>query len=320
MFVTVTLNSGHGISLGPRFFLIPNVGYAEPFEANISELLAGKVIEVSDSATEIQVISNGICENGITLTVGVIPTTTTAAPTTTTAAPTTTTAAPTTTTAAPTTTTAAPTTTTAAPTTTTAAPTTTSTTTSGGGAPTTTTAAPTTTTTTTAGPGSLDWDCILGTCTNVGTGLGVYIDYAECIAYGCEGTPTTTTAAPTTTTAAPTTTTAAPAGTFTVKNTSGPGEIADVVGTGGSYFYFFNTGNFPLTSGQQADGGGASVTSSDIFVDIASTSAAGCLTLYINTAPSGQLQSTGTGTYTFTNKTFTSSDVVLIEYVDGTCA
>ena len=306
MFVTVTLNSGHGISLGPRFFLIPNVGYAEPFEANISELLAGKVIEVSDSATEIQVISNGICENGITLTVGVIPTTTTAAPTTTTAAPTTTTAAPTTTTAAPTTTTAAPTTTTAAPTTT-------STTTSGGGAPTTTTAAPTTTPTTTAGPGSLDWDCILGTCTNVGTGLGVYIDYAECIAYGCEGTPTTTTAAPTTTTAAP-------AGTFTVKNTSGPGEIADVVGTGGSYFYFFNTGNFPLTSGQQADGGGASVTSSDIFVDIASTSAAGCLTLYINTAPSGQLQSTGTGTYTFTNKTFTSSDVVLIEYVDGTCA
>ena len=120
MFVTVTLNSGHGISLGPRFFLIPNVGYASPFEASISELLAGKVIEVSDSATELQVISNGACENGITLVIGAPPTTTTAAPTTTTAAPTTTTAAPTTTTAAPeTTTTAAPTTTTAAPTTTT---------------------------------------------------------------------------------------------------------------------------------------------------------------------------------------------------------
>jgi len=116
MFVTVTLNSGYGISLGPKFFLIPNVGYATPFEASISELLAGKVIEISDSATELQVISNGACENGITLIIGAPPTTT-AAPTTTTtttAAPTTTT---TTTTAAPTT--AAPTTTT---TTTTAAP------------------------------------------------------------------------------------------------------------------------------------------------------------------------------------------------------
>jgi hypothetical protein len=164
MFVTVTLNSGHGISLGPRFFLIPNVGYASPFEASISELLAGKVIEVSDSATELQVISNGACENGITLVIGAPPTTTTAAPTTTTAAPTTTTAAPTTTTAAPTTTTAAPeTTTTAAPTTTTAAPTTTTTTT--------TTAAPqctydgltivcdatTTTTTTTTTSAAYSW-------------------------------------------------------------------------------------------------------------------------------------------------------------------
>ena len=139
MFVTVTLTSPYGISLGPRFFLIPNVGYATPWEANISELLAGKVIEVDDTATELQVISNGACENGITLIIGAPPTTTTttAAPTTTT-----TTAAPTTTT----TTTAAPTTTT-----TTAAPTTTTTTTTTTAAPTTTTttAAPTTTTTTT---------------------------------------------------------------------------------------------------------------------------------------------------------------------------
>ena len=149
MFVTVTLTSPYGISLGPRFFLIPNVGYATPWEANISELLAGKVIEVDDTATELQVISNGACENGITLIIGAPPTTTTttAAPTTTTttAAPTTTT----TTTAAPTTTTttAAPTTTTTT-TTTTAAPTTTTTTT--------TTAAPTTTTTTTAAPNTFN--------------------------------------------------------------------------------------------------------------------------------------------------------------------
>jgi hypothetical protein len=28
---------------------------------------------------------------------------------------------------------------------------------------------------------------------------------------------------------------------------------------------------------------------------------------------------TASGTYTFTNKTFTSSDVVLIEYISGMC-
>ena len=88
---------------------------------------------------------------------------------------------------------------------------------------TTTTTAAETTTTTTAGPGTLDWDCILGTCTNVGTGAGIYISYEECIAYGCEGTPTTTTT--TTTTAAPTTeapTTEAP----TTTTTTDPGTTA----------------------------------------------------------------------------------------------
>ena len=149
MFITVTLNYGYGISLGPRFFLIPNVGYATPSEGNISELLVGKIIELSDSATEVQVISNGICENGITLTIGSIPATTT---TTSTAAPTTTTtstAAPTTTT----TTTEAPTTTTTtteAPTTTTTEAPTTTTTSTAAPTTTTTTEAPTTTTTTAA--------------------------------------------------------------------------------------------------------------------------------------------------------------------------
>ena len=95
---------------------------------------------------------------------------------------------------------------------------------------TTTTAAPTTTTTTAAS--TLDWDCVLGTCTNVGTGAGIYISYEECIAYGCEGTPTTTTttAAPTTeapTTAAPTTTTAAPTTEApTTTTTTDPGTTA----------------------------------------------------------------------------------------------
>ena len=88
-------------------------------------------------------------------------------------------------------------------------------------APTPTPAAPTPTpeapTPTPAAPppvSTLDWDCVLNTCTNVGTGLGIYADYAECISYGCEGTPpaapTPTPAAPTPTPAAPTPTPAAP--------------------------------------------------------------------------------------------------------------
>jgi hypothetical protein len=175
MFVTVTLNSGYGISLGPRFFLIPDVGVATPAQANISELLAGKIIEVSDSTTQIQIVSNGICENSITLPVTSIPTTTTtttAAPTTTT----TTTAAPTTTT----TTTAAPTTTTT--TTTTAAPTTTTTTTTTTAAPTTTT---TTTTTTTAAPTTTTTTTTAAPTTTTTTTAGVTYDYYYADQYDC---------------------------------------------------------------------------------------------------------------------------------------
>jgi hypothetical protein len=87
-------------------------------------------------------------------------------------------------------------------------------------APTPTPAAPTPTpeapTPTPAAPppvSSLDWDCVLNTCTNVGTGLGVYADYAECIASGCEGTPPSPAAptpTPTPSPAAPTPTPAPP--------------------------------------------------------------------------------------------------------------
>jgi hypothetical protein len=129
----------------------------------------------------------------------------------------------------------------------------------------------------------------------------------------------TTTEAPTTTSTTTTTTTAAPAGSFTVKNTSGSGQIDDVVGFGGVYFYLFDTGFFPITTGQQAAGGGASITASDIFVDISNFISGGCLSLYINGGLSESIVITASGTYTFTNKTFTSSDVVLIEYISGAC-
>ena len=156
MQVLVTLNSGQGVNLGPNFTLSANIGSVTPNTATLTELLAGKSVTTSDTATYITITSTGLCTNSLILNFRNYPTTTT----TTTAAPTTTTttAAPTTTTtAAPTTTTTTgspTTTTTGSPTTTTTgSPTTTTTgsptTTTTGSPTTTTTGSPTTTTTTT---------------------------------------------------------------------------------------------------------------------------------------------------------------------------
>jgi hypothetical protein len=168
---------------------------------------------------------------------------------------------------------------------------------------TTTTGAPTTTTTT-SGPGTLDWDCVMGTCTNVGTGLGIYTSYSECISYGCEGT----------------TTTAAPGEQFTIQNAASSGQITDITTNSGAYFYFVNTGSFPITAGQVVGAGGASLTASSIFVEISSYSSSGCLYLFINGGFDSSLGISGAGTYEFPNKTFTTSDTVLITFVDGTCS
>ena len=190
-----------------------------------------------------------------------------------------------------------------------------------------TTTTTSTTTTTTAAP----------ICTFNG-GSAVVIYPTTTTTTSTSTTSTSTTSTSTTTTAAPqctydgftivcdgettttTTTTAAPAGSFTIKNTSGSGQIDDVVTNGGLVFYFFNTGAFPITIGQQADAGGASLSGADIFVDISNYSSTSCLSLYINGGLSGQLQVSGNGTYTFTNKTFTTTDTVLIEYVSGICS
>jgi hypothetical protein len=61
------------------------------------------------------------------------------------------------------------------------------------------------------------------------------------------------------------------------------------------------------------------LTGSDVIVEISSFSSTSCLSLYVNSGLIGQLEVSGNGTYTFTNKTFTSSDDVLIEYVSGFC-
>jgi hypothetical protein len=317
MNITLTLTAGLGADLGPNFNLTANVGSVTPSTATKTELTTGKSVSVDDAATQVTITSTGTCTNALTLNISGIPGTTTT--TTTTAAPTTT----------------APTT--AAPTTTT----------------TTTTVAPTCSSfTLTDEPANVSGlevryrKCSTGDVvtesvdaqisTDNGDGTYTYIICVDqissystpvCVESGIEvscpvgwsmGAPcgggggTTTTTTTTTTTGAP--------GSFTVKNTSGSGQIDDVVGPGGAYFYFFNTGNFPLTSGQQADGGGGSLTNSDIFVDISNFSSTSCLSLYLNSALIGQLEVSANGTYTFTNKTFTSSDVVLIEYVSGVCA
>jgi hypothetical protein len=202
---------------------------------------------------------------------------------------TTTTAAPTTTTtAAPTTTT---TTTIAPTTTTTAAPTTTTTTTI---APTTTTtAAPTTTTTTTAAPTTTTTTAAPTTTTTTAA-------------------PTTTT---TTTTAAPTTTTTTAAvGSFTISNPTGSGQIDNVYTTGFALFYTINSGSFPVTTGTNIVAGLASLTASPMFVDISNYTTTSTLSLYYNGVLNEAISVTANGTYTFSNKTFTTSDTVLLEY------
>jgi hypothetical protein len=128
-------------------------------------------------------------------------------------------------------------------------------------------------------------------------------------------TTSTTTAPPTTSTT--TTTTTAAAG-FIISNTTGSGQIDNVTTTGGASFYTINTGSFPVTNGNQITGVGF-LTASPIFVDISNFTSTSCLSLYINNVLDEAQTVSANGTITFTNKTFTTSDSVLIEYVLGVC-
>ena len=128
-------------------------------------------------------------------------------------------------------------------------------------------------------------------------------------------TTSTTTAAPTTSTT--TTTTTAAAG-FIIRNTTGSGQIDNVTSTGGTSFYTINTGSFPVTNGNEITGIGF-LTASPIFVDISSFTSTSCLSLYINGVLDESQSVSSNGTITFLNKTFTTSDAVLIEYVLGVC-
>jgi hypothetical protein len=102
-------------------------------------------------------------------------------------------------------------------------------------------------------------------------------------------------------------------------NTASSGQIVDVNTTGGAYFYFFTSGAFPITTGQQADAGGASITNGPIYVELSGVSTTQCMSLTINSIEIQTLYAASSGTYTFSNVTFTSSDVVVIEYGTMSC-
>jgi len=69
MNVLITLNGGQGVDLGPNFNLTANVGSVTPSTATLVELLAGKNVSTSASATQVTVTSTGSCTNSLNLTI-----------------------------------------------------------------------------------------------------------------------------------------------------------------------------------------------------------------------------------------------------------
>ena len=83
-YVTLTLNSGLGSSLGPNFTLTSNYGSVTPVTATRTELLSGKTVQVDDGATTVNITSLGVCTNTLTLAISGLPSTTTTSTTSTT--------------------------------------------------------------------------------------------------------------------------------------------------------------------------------------------------------------------------------------------
>jgi hypothetical protein len=77
MQILLTLNSGLGADTGPNFNLTANVGSVSPSTATKSELLAGILVTIDDTATQVTVTSVGVCTTSINISVSGITTSTT---------------------------------------------------------------------------------------------------------------------------------------------------------------------------------------------------------------------------------------------------
>jgi hypothetical protein len=75
--ITLTLGAGLGANLGPNFNLTADVGSVSPSTATKAELLAGKVVDVDNSASQVTVTSTGACTNVISQAIPCASTTTT---------------------------------------------------------------------------------------------------------------------------------------------------------------------------------------------------------------------------------------------------
>jgi hypothetical protein len=69
MNLLVTLSQLQGADLGPNFNLTANVGSVTPSTATLSELLLGKSVSVSTTATQLTVTSTGTCTNSLNLSI-----------------------------------------------------------------------------------------------------------------------------------------------------------------------------------------------------------------------------------------------------------
>ena len=68
--ITLTLDSGAGADLGPNFNVTVDLGTISPTSATKTELLSGKIFEIStDDFVTVTVTSTGNCTNGTSVTV-----------------------------------------------------------------------------------------------------------------------------------------------------------------------------------------------------------------------------------------------------------
>jgi hypothetical protein len=106
--------------------------------------------------------------------------------------------------------------------------------------------------------------------------------------------------------------------------------VENLAGTGGSPYvsssiddvspswFTVDNGSFPVTSGQNITGGQSGYNGS-FSVSVSGVGAGCCLILYKNTAVYMTVQVNSSGTYQFTNVSYSGSDVVKLELVSTGC-